>query len=132
MEKLYKKYGKMGFTVLAFPCNQFGDQEPGTEGEIKKFAQKKYGATFPLFSKIEVNGPNAHPVWKFLKEAKPAVMSEKVKERDAIAKGDEEITWNFNKFLVNRAGKPIKRYPPKMDKAVYEQIEKDLKGMLDV
>jgi glutathione peroxidase len=132
LEKLYKKYGKMGFTVLAFPCDQF-KQEPGTNAEIKEFAQKKYKATFPLMSKIEaVNGPNAHPVWKFLKESKPAVVQEGVKERDALSHGAEDITWNFNKFLVNRAGKPIKRYPPKMDKAVYDQIEKDLQGMLDV
>jgi len=116
--------------VLAFPCNQF-KQEPGTNSDIKKFAQKKYGVTFPLFSKTDVNGPNAHPIWKFLKEARPAVMAAK-KDRDAVTDGGADITWNFNKFLVNRAGKPIKRYPPAMDESVYKQIEKDIAGMLDV
>ena len=100
LEKLYKKYKDEGFTVLGFPSNQFGGQEPGTESEIRTFCQTNYGVTFPLFAKIDVNGANAHPLYDFLKEAKPGIL------------GTERIKWNFTKFLIDRQGKVIKRYAP--------------------
>jgi glutathione peroxidase len=129
LEKLYRLYKSKGFTVIAFPCNQFKNQEPGTNVEIKAFAKKKFGVTFPMMSKVDVNGPTAHPIWKFLKQSKPVVVSA-AKERDLVAAGDAEITWNFNKFLVDATGRPIKRYPPAMDKDIYEHIDRDIKGLL--
>jgi len=129
LEKLYRQYKSKGFTVIAFPCNQFKNQEPGTNAEIKEFAKKKYGVTFPMMSKVDVNGPTAHPIWKFLKEAKPVVVSA-AKERDIVADGSADITWNFNKFLVDGSGRPIKRYPPPMDKDISSHIERDVKGLL--
>ena len=125
---MYKKYERKGFVVLGFPCNQFGNQEPGKEEDIKKFAKKKYGITFPLFAKVEVNGAGAHPVFKFLKDARPAVHREKgLKDRDVVKDGGDDISWNFNKFLVGRDGRPIKRYPPKFDEAA---LTKDIESLL--
>jgi len=115
LEKLYKKYKDRGFFVLGFPCNQFGSQEPGTEEEIKSFCSLNFGVTFPLFSKIEVNGPNAHPLYKYLTSEKPGIL------------GTESIKWNFTKFLVNRKGEPIKRYAS-ADKP--ESLEKDVEKAL--
>lgn len=128
MEKLYRKYKTKGLVVLGFPCNQFGGQEPGSEQDIQKFAKKKYGVTFPLFSKVDVNGPRAHPVWKFLKSARPAMHREKgLKARDQVEDGGDDVTWNFNKFLVGRDGRPIKRYPPKFDEVA---LTKDIEALL--
>mmetsp|Transcript_33950 Transcript_33950/g.83243 ORF Transcript_33950/g.83243 Transcript_33950/m.83243 type:complete len:116 (+) Transcript_33950:357-704(+) len=113
---------------MGFPCNQFGGQEPGSNEQIKNFAERKYGITFPLFAKTDVNGPSAHPVWKFLKSARPAVAHHKgAKPRDALGHGGAEISWNFNKFLVGRDGRPIKRYPPAFDEA---QLMKDIESLL--
>jgi len=103
MEPLYKKYKDQGFAIAAFPCNQFGGQEPGTDAEIKEFATKKYGATYDLYSKIDVNGDDAHPLWKFLKEKQGGTL------------GWDAIKWNFTKFLVNRKGDPMKLYAPTTD-----------------
>ena len=100
LEALQQKYGERGFAVLAFPCNQFGSQEPGTESEIREFCQTSYDVSFPLFAKIEVNGGGAHPLWKYLKGEKPGVL------------GSESIKWNFTKFLVGRDGQVVKRYAP--------------------
>jgi glutathione peroxidase len=100
LEKLYEKYEPQGFAILGFPSNQFGGQEPGTEPEIKAFCQKNYGVTFPLFAKIDVNGSNSHPLYNFLKEARPGIL------------GTEAIKWNFTKFLVNRKGEVVKRFAP--------------------
>ncbi|KAK3275718.1 hypothetical protein CYMTET_16169 [Cymbomonas tetramitiformis] len=130
LETLYRKYKAKGLVILGFPCNQFGKQEPGDEQTIKEFAQKKYGVTFPLFSKVEVNGPSQHPVWQFLKESRPAVAPAK-KSRDELEHGGVDITWNFNKFLVDRTGKPMKRYPPQMDASTMKMIEKDFKALLE-
>ncbi len=99
LEKLQQKYGK-GFTVLGFPCNQFGQQEPGDENEIKNFCSLKYNVTFPLFAKINVNGANAHPLYQFLKKQKPGFL------------GIQAIKWNFTKFLVDKNGQVVKRYSP--------------------
>ena len=117
LESLYEKYTDQGFFVLGFPCNQFGSQEPGTEPEIKNFCETNFDVKFPLFSKIEVNGSNAHPLYKFLVKAKPGIL------------GTEGIKWNFTKFLIDRQGNPVKRYAPS-DKP--DAIEDDLKTILAV
>jgi glutathione peroxidase len=100
LEALYEKYHGKGLEVLGFPCNQFGAQEPGTEGEIAQFCEINYGVTFPLFAKVDVNGDAAAPVYKFLKAEKPGLL------------GSEAIKWNFTKFLVDRKGRVVKRYAP--------------------
>jgi glutathione peroxidase len=102
LETVYRElHGRSpGFEVLGFPCNQFGKQEPGTEAEIGAFCEKNYGVTFPMFAKVDVNGDNAHPLWKHLKGEAPGVL------------GTEGIKWNFTKFLIGRDGKVIKRYAP--------------------
>jgi glutathione peroxidase len=98
LEDLYKAYQDKGLAVLGFPCNQFGAQEPGPAAEIGAFCTKNYGVAFPMFEKIEVNGGNAHPLWKHLKDEKPGLL------------GTKAIKWNFTKFLVDRAGKVVGRY----------------------
>jgi len=100
LEALYEKFEGDGLAILGFPCNQFGRQEPGSEAEIGQFCQKNYGVTFPMFAKIEVNGAHAHPLYKYLKDAKPGLM------------GSEAIKWNFTKFLIGRDGEPVARYAP--------------------
>lgn len=101
LEKLYQRYHKDGFEILAFPCNQFGHQEPGTNTDIQTFCQLNYPITFPLFAKIDVNGADAHPLFKYLKQSAPGILH------------TEAIKWNFTKFLVDREGRVIKRYAPK-------------------
>ena len=100
LEALYQQYKDRGFSVLGFPCDQFGHQEPGDEAEIQKFCSAKYNVTFPMFAKIEVNGAGAHPLYQFLKAEKAGVLS------------TEAIKWNFTKFLVNRQGEVVKRFAP--------------------
>ncbi|WP_334166413.1 glutathione peroxidase [Achromobacter mucicolens] len=100
LEELYRAFHDDGLTVLGFPCDQFGHQEPGDETEIRNFCSTQYDITFPLFAKIDVNGPNAHPLYQWLKGEKPGVF------------GTEGIKWNFTKFLVGRDGRVIKRYAP--------------------
>lgn len=101
LEELYKKYHSRGFEVLAFPANNFGSQEPGTNGEIRAFCTQKYDVTFPLFGKISVKGPDKAPLYQFLTG----------KDTDPRFAGD--ITWNFEKFLVNRQGEVVARFEPK-------------------
>jgi glutathione peroxidase len=100
LEALYRQYRDRGFVVLGFPCDQFGHQEPGDEAEIKSFCSLTYDVSFPLFAKITVNGADAHPLYRFLKEARPGIL------------GSEAIKWNFTKFLIGRDGEPLKRYAP--------------------
>lgn len=100
LEALYEKYRERGFSILGFPCNQFGSQEPGTEAEIATFCETRFGVSFPLFAKVDVNGANADPLWKYLKGAKPGVL------------GSEAIKWNFTKFLVDRQGNVTRRFSP--------------------
>lgn len=114
LEELFEEL-KDNVVVLGFPCNQFGAQEPGDAEEIKSFCSLTYDVKFPLFAKVDVNGDNASPLYKFLKEEKPGIL------------GSEGIKWNFTKFLVNREGQVIKRYAP-TDKP--EDIKKDLSKML--
>ncbi len=98
LEALWRKYRKQGLVVLGFPCNQFGAQEPGDEAAIGAFCSSKYDVTFPLFAKIEVNGDNAHPLYRYLKQEAPGVL------------GSEGIKWNFTKFLVDARGNVVARY----------------------
>jgi glutathione peroxidase len=98
LEKLYEKLEPKGLTILGFPCNQFGKQEPGSAEEIGAFCQKNYGVSFPMFEKIEVNGENAHPLYKFLTKAKRGLF------------GTSNVKWNFTKFLIGRDGVPVARY----------------------
>lgn len=98
LEALWRKYGERGLTVLGFPCNQFGAQEPGNETAIAEFCSLTYDVTFPMFAKVDVNGDDTHPVFAFLKAAAPGVL------------GTEGIKWNFTKFLVDRDGKVVGRY----------------------
>lgn len=115
LEALYRKYKDRGFEVLAFPCNQFGAQEPGDDKEIRSFCSLKYDVSFPLFSKVEVNGDDALPLWKHLKEEAPGVL------------GTQGIKWNFTKFLVDRQGHVAKRFAPQ-DKP--EEIASDVEKLL--
>jgi len=103
LEELYKEYKDSGVAILGFPCNQFGAQEPGTEAEIAQFCELNYGVSFPMFAKIDVNGPEAHPLYKFLKSEKSGVLG---------ALGMDGIKWNFTKFLVDREGNVVGRYAP--------------------
>ncbi len=100
LETLYRRYQNQGFAVLAFPCNQFGHQEPGSDPEIQEFCTARYDVSFPVFAKIEVNGGHAHPLYRFLKNEKPGVL------------GSKGIKWNFTKFLVDRSGRVVMRYAP--------------------
>lgn len=115
LEALYEKYADKGLVVLGFPCNQFGAQEPGAESDIASFCSTTYGVTFPMFAKIEVNGEKTHPLYKLLKRDAPGLL------------GSEAIKWNFTKFLVDRAGKVVKRYAPT---DTPQQIEKDIEALL--
>jgi glutathione peroxidase len=115
LEALYEKLHSAGLTVLGFPCNQFGAQEPGTEAQIGAFCQKNYGVTFPMFAKIDVNGDNAHPLYKYLKDAKPGLL------------GTEGIKWNFTKFLIDRSGEPVARFAPQTKP---EELEAPVKTLL--
>ncbi len=114
LEELYRKYTEKGFVVLGFPCNQFLGQEPGTAEEIEKFCTTKYDVTFPLFEKLEVNGDNAHPLYQFMKNTLPL-------------EGKNDIRWNFEKFLIDTNGVPVKRYAPKTKSA---ELEKDIEDLL--
>ncbi|MGS0742640.1 glutathione peroxidase [Glaciimonas sp. GG7] len=113
LEEMYNKYRDQGFVVLGFPCNQFGAQEPGNAAEIGAFCEKNYGVTFPLFSKIDVNGEQAAPLYQYLKSAAPGLL------------GSEKIKWNFTKFLINKDGTVFDRYAPQTKpEALIMQIEK--------
>ncbi len=102
LEKLQAKYSSRGFSVLGFPCNQFLNQEPGSAEEIETFCRDRYSVTFPMFEKVNVNGPLAHPLFHWLAEQAPGIL------------GSKAIKWNFTKFLVDRGGNPILRYAPTM------------------
>ncbi len=115
LEKLYRDNQDKGLVVLGFPCDQFGHQEPGDESEIKNFCSLSYDVSFPMFAKVDVNGANAHPLYKYLTTAKKGLL------------GTTSIKWNFTKFLVDREGNVVERYAP-TDKP--ESIAKDLKKYL--
>jgi glutathione peroxidase len=115
LEALQRQYGERGLTVLGFPCDQFGHQEPGDEAEIRNFCQTQYDVSFPMFSKIEVNGAGAHPLYAYLKSQAKGVL------------GTEAIKWNFTKFLIDREGRVVKRYAPQ-DKP--EDLASDIETLL--
>jgi glutathione peroxidase len=115
LEALHRRYSGKGFEVLGFPCNQFGAQEPGDAEEIANFCSLTYEVTFPLLGKIDVNGPNAAPLYKHLKKEAPGVL------------GSEAIKWNFTKFLVDRSGKVVKRYAPQTKP---QDIARDIEALL--
>lgn len=115
LEALYEKYRDRGLVVLGFPCNQFGQQEPGDEAEIRQFCSTRYSVNFPMFAKLDVNGNNAHPLYKLLKQAAPGIF------------GSRSIKWNFTKFLVDREGRVVKRFSPK---TTPEQLEDEINALL--
>jgi len=115
LEALQRKYAGKGFSVLGFPCNQFGAQEPGDAEEIASFCKLNYDVSFPLFGKIDVNGDNAAPIYKHLKDEAPGLL------------GSKAIKWNFTKFLVDRSGKVVKRYPPQ---AKPEDLARDIEALI--
>src|SRR5579863_2027856 len=100
LEELYRAHRDRGFDVLGFPCNQFGNQEPGSAEDIGAFCERNYRVSFPMFARIDVNGASAHPLYRFLKESRPGLL------------GSERIKWNFTKFLVDRAGRVVDRFAP--------------------
>jgi len=114
LEKLYKKYMEQGFVILGFPCNQFGNQEPGSEKEIADGCLVNYGVSFPMFSKIEVNGDNAHPIYLYLKNKLPGLFGTRIR-------------WNFAKFLIDSEGNPVKRFSPATKP---ENLAKDIEKFL--
>ena len=115
LEKLHATYGDRGLVVLGFPCNQFGSQDPGSNDEIASFCQRNYGVSFPMMSKIEVNGAEAHPLYRWLTAEAPGLL------------GSKAIKWNFTKFLIGRDGKVIKRYAPQ---DAPEKLAKDIEAAL--
>ena len=115
LEALYRKYRDKGLVVLGFPCDQFGHQEPGNEQEIRNFCSLKYDVSFPLFAKIEVNGANAAPLYRYLKNQAKGLF------------GTEAVKWNFTKFLVDKSGNVIKRYAPT---DTPQSIEQDIAAIL--
>jgi len=114
LEAVQQKYGARGFSVLGFPCNQFGRQEPGSAAEIGQFCSSNYAVSFPMFDKIDVNGDNAHPLYQYLKGEKSGLLGSSIK-------------WNFTKFLIDRSGKVAGRYAPT---ATPESLTKDIEALL--
>ena len=114
LQQVHDEYAEKGFSVLGFPCDQFGGQEPGSEDEIASFCERNFGVTFPLFSKVEVNGDGAHPIYQWLRAQKRGLMGDKIR-------------WNFTKFLVGKDGKVIGRYSPTTKP---EKITRDIEKAL--
>ena len=115
LQELQEKFKDSGFSVLAFPCNQFGGQEPGSSEEIQEFCTVNYGINFPIFEKVNVKGDDAHPLFKYLTSEKKGLL------------GSESIKWNFTKFLINKEGKPIARFAPN---TTPEKISKEIENLL--
>ena len=136
LENLYEKYNEKGFEILDFPCNQFANQAKGSDEEIKEFCTLKFNTKFPLFKKIEVNGDNAHPVFKYLKECQPYKFDGKGKMKMAFisklsktTKSKADIRWNFTKFLVDKEGNVVDRFEPvesidSIEKRIEELLQK--------
>ena len=140
LEQLYEKYHAQGFEVLDFPCNQFGQQAPGTGEDIREFCQLNYGTKFPQYKKIEVNGEKADPLFKFLKSQKPfggfdpehplsKILDEMLSKADPNYKDSSDIKWNFTKFLIGKKGEVVARFEPtdsmeKIEEAIIKQLAK--------
>lgn len=117
LERLHEAYHERGLSVLGFPCNQFGGQEPGSSDDIQEFCKVRFGVTFPLFEKIDVNGPDAHPLYEHLKSEAPGLL------------GSRNVKWNFTKFLVSRDGRVLERFAPTTrPEAIEEKIEAALEA----
>ena len=114
LEKLQQTYGMRGFSILGFPCNQFGRQEPGNAAQIQQFCSSNYAVSFPMFDKIDVNGDHAHPLYQYLKSEKSGLLGRSIK-------------WNFTKFLVDRSGKVVARHPPT---TTPEALTKEIEALL--
>ena len=136
LEELNQKYKDQGLVIIGFPCNQFKEQDPGSDGQIEEFCQLNYGVTFQIMKKIDVNGENADPIFVYLKEQAPAEEYKGLKAKAAkalfkrisdTAKNESDIQWNFTKFLVDRKGIVIKRYAPTVKP---EEIEQDILKLL--
>ena len=115
LEKLYQAYKDQGLVVLGFPCNQFAQQDPASNEEIGSFCQRNYGVSFPMFAKVDVNGPTAHPLYQYLTTEAKGIL------------GSQSIKWNFTKFLINQKGQVVKRYAPIVKP---EKIAKDIQRLL--
>ncbi len=115
LQALYDEYSSEGFVVLGFPCNQFGEQEPGNAEEISSFCELNFGVSFPLFAKIDVNGENTHPLYGFLKKSAKGLL------------GSEKIKWNFTKFLINKDGEVLERFAPQTKPS---SLKKKIKNLL--
>ncbi|MBA57249.1 MAG: glutathione peroxidase [Pseudomonadales bacterium] len=115
LEEMYEKYKDSGLEILGFPCNQFGKQDPGSNEQISEFCELNYGVSFPMFQKVEVNGDDAHPLFKHLKEQAPGLL------------GTQAIKWNFTKFLIDQNGKVVQRFAPK---DTPKQIESEVRKLL--
>jgi glutathione peroxidase len=137
LEALYRKYQDRGLAILGFPCDQFGHQEPGSESEIKEFCSLNYSVSFPLFSKIEVNGAGAHPLYQYLRSKEPALVTESVISGNKLyqylgakvpelLEGDN-IRWNFTKFLIGKDGEVLKRFDPNVTP---EEVEAQIAPLL--
>lgn len=136
LEELNKKYRERGLVIIGFPCNQFKEQDPGTDSEIEGFCQLNYGVTFQIMKKVDVNGPEAAPIFEYLKAQAPTEeyhglkakgMKALFKTLSTSVEKDSDIKWNFTKFLVSRDGQTIKRYPPTTEP---KKMEQDIEEML--
>lgn len=116
LEELFRRYRDAGFVVLGFPCNQFGHQEPGSESEINEFCTAEYDVTFPMFGKVDVNGDDTHPLYRYLKEAQPGLL------------GTTAIKWNFTKFLIGRDGRVLARFAPNVTP---EELEEQVRTVVE-
>ena len=137
LEALYQKYKDQGLVIIGFPCDQFAHQEPGSDEEIAEFCRLNHGVTFPLMKKIDVNGENAHPIYNYLKSVAPTEEYKgfKAKATHTMLKGlsksakeDNDILWNFTKFLISRDGATVKRFPPTTEPADFENDVKEMLG----
>ncbi|CAM3486389.1 MULTISPECIES: glutathione peroxidase [Saccharibacillus] len=115
LQDLYDKYHDRGLEILGFPSNQFKEQDPGTNEEIAEFCQVNYGVKFPIFEKVDVKGENAHPLFQYLSDEAPGLM------------GSKSVKWNFTKFLIDKEGRPVKRFAPQ---TAPDQLEKDIEKLL--
>ena len=136
LEALYQKYKDQGLVILGFPCDQFANQEPGSDAEIAEFCRLNHGVTFPLMKKLNVNGPEAHPIFEYLKAQAPTEEYNGLKAKAASAlfkkisksvEKDSDIKWNFTKFLISRDGSVVKRFAPTTEPV---DFEKDIREML--